>query len=369
MPEPSVSLQEQLDAQRRRVDVDQFDLTIRELIGMATRGEIIRAPEYQRKFRWDETDESRLIESLLLGFPVPSIFVATNSDGTWELVDGLQRVSTLLHFLVESNTILEELDRPGPLKLKGLEKLKAFNGFTFTQLSTPIQLHFWKRLFRVTALSDKSDYEVRFDTFERLNNGGISLSHQEVRACIFRGPFMTFVITTAAANEEFKNLLKLQRKRQNDGTTEEMIVKFFAYLNARNDFRGSVKDFLNNYTETANGNFDLEASSELFNRVVEEISRLLGGRPFLRQNVPVTPLNQLEAVMVALGEIFREGTTLVDPPDGWLEDRELIEASASGTNSRTLLNRRIARARRLLSGGQELHLDHEEDGFADDGSD
>src|SRR5690606_37556329 len=89
----------QFDAQRKKVDVDNFDVTVRELVRMVEEGEIDRAPEYQRKFRWDEERESKLIESVILGLPVPTIFMATNKDGTWELVDGLQGISSLVHFM------------------------------------------------------------------------------------------------------------------------------------------------------------------------------------------------------------------------------------------------------------------------------
>jgi uncharacterized protein with ParB-like and HNH nuclease domain len=90
-------MQQQLEEQRRLVDVDNYTITVRELLTMAEKGELHRAPEYQRKFRWDEEAESRLVESLLLGLPVPNLFFATNTDGSWEVVDGLQRLSTLIH--------------------------------------------------------------------------------------------------------------------------------------------------------------------------------------------------------------------------------------------------------------------------------
>src|SRR5690348_8186737 len=95
----SADLQLELDAHRRQVDIENYDLTLGELVRMASEGELIRAPEYQRKFRWTSSDESYLIESLFLGLPVPSVYVASNPDGTWEVVDGLQRISTLIHFM------------------------------------------------------------------------------------------------------------------------------------------------------------------------------------------------------------------------------------------------------------------------------
>ena len=120
-------LQAQLDEHRRKVDTDKFDLTVRELVRMAHVGELHLAPEYQRKFRWNTIRESQLVESLLLGLPIPNVFVATNNDGTWELIDGLQRVTTLIHFVGEK-VGLKVIGKREPLILDGLEKLTEFNG-------------------------------------------------------------------------------------------------------------------------------------------------------------------------------------------------------------------------------------------------
>ena len=79
----------QIDNQRRRVDFDTYDITVQQLISMVESGAIDVAPVYQRQFRWDNLKRSHLIESVFLGVPVPSLFMATNRDGTWELVDGV----------------------------------------------------------------------------------------------------------------------------------------------------------------------------------------------------------------------------------------------------------------------------------------
>lgn len=81
-----------------KVDFNSYDLSVKELISMVEDNLINIAPEYQRQFRWDVERQSSLIESLYLGIPVPAIFTATNADGTWELIDGVQRVSTILCF-------------------------------------------------------------------------------------------------------------------------------------------------------------------------------------------------------------------------------------------------------------------------------
>ncbi len=340
------NLQQELDEQRRRVDVDNFDVTIRELVRMAAEGELDRAPAYQRKFRWTVEDESKLIESLLLGLPVPSLFVATNSNGTWEVVDGLQRLSTLIHFIAEPRILLKSIDKASPLKLEGLEKVPLLNGKSYDDLPTPIRLAINKRALRVTALSDKSDLKARFDMFERLNTGGVALTPQEVRACIYRGPFND-LLRELAADETFKKLVKLQKVRRDDGTREELVLKMFAYLDNRASFKGAVTEFLNDYMQSDGPKFDIESGRETFRDVVSRIYAAVRG-PFLRKGYATTPLNQLEAVMVALGELVREGKSILrKPPPGWLNDPQLVNFSTKGTNTPSMLKNRIQRAKVL----------------------
>jgi hypothetical protein len=350
MTKLSERLQGQLDKQRRTVDVDHFDITTRELVRMVEEGELERAPSYQRKFRWKEEDESRLVESLFLGLPVPSIFVATNANSTWEVVDGLQRLSTLVHFTSESTQLLASIGKTKSLRLDGLEKLTEFNRFTFAELASPLQLAFGKRALRVTALSDKSDYHIRFDMFERLNTGGVALSHQEVRACIFRGRFNE-LLGTLASYQPFQRLVKLQTSHQNDGTKEELVLKFFAYLYNRNEFDGAVTSFLNDFMANSSKSFDEASASALFRSVADALIQYCQG-PFLRQGYGNTPLNQLEAVMVAAGELLKQKKKLQRPGSDWLNDAELVKHSTKGTNTPSALTKRVGRARELLQGAK-----------------
>jgi hypothetical protein len=344
-----VPLQEQLDSQRQKVDVDHFDLTIRELMRMAEDNELQRAPVYQRKFRWDETTESRLIESLLLGLPVPSIFVATNPDGTWEVVDGLQRISTLIHFTSESESLLPTIGKSASLRLEGLSDLTTFNGKTLAELPSPVQLAFYKRSLRVTALSDKSNRETRFELFERLNAGGVALSPQEVRAAIYRGPFND-LLRELAYSEPFKDLVRLQRGREDDGTREELVLKFYAYLEDRESYQGPVTEFLNQYMDAQEHSDSLDDKRALFQQVAERVYEISGDGPFRRPGYGPTPLVELEAVLVAAAEIIRDGGQLIQPPSGWQSDEALVKASTGGTNTRAMLRARISRAKELLAG-------------------
>jgi hypothetical protein len=345
MPDTREQLAE-LDAARQKVDVDAYNIIVRELIGMTERGELHRAPEYQRKFRWNQETESRLIESLLLGLPVPNIFVATNEDGSWEVVDGLQRISTLLHFTTSEEPLLKELGKTESLRLTGLRTLTTFNDLTFAELPPAIRMAFTKRGLGITALSDKSDPETRYATFERLNRGSVQLSPQEIRACIYEGS-LNALLKELADTPDFHSFVKLQEKEESDATREELVLKFFAYLNDRDNFKGGVDTFLSAYMQKYRATFDVEEGRREFLVTVDAL-RNVSPVPFLRSNTNVTPKIELEAAMIATADLLRAGKQLrVTNPD-WVDDPTLIEASTGATNTRKKLRERVARAAELL---------------------
>lgn len=162
------TLQAQLDGERRLVSFDNYDLSVRELMAMFSEGNLYIPPEYQRQFIWDDDRQSMLVESIFLGIPIPNIFFATNPDASWEVVDGVQRLCSLFRFIGDKK-VLEIIDRESPLKIRGLEKLNLLNGKQFDEIDKTLQLSFQTRPVRITVLNDKSDENVRFDLFERLN--------------------------------------------------------------------------------------------------------------------------------------------------------------------------------------------------------
>lgn len=344
------ALELQLAQERRKVDVASVSFSVRELVRMFAEGELSIAPAYQRKYRWPADVGSAFVESVFLGLPIPPVFVATNDNFQWEVVDGLQRISTLIMFLADDGEHLAKIGKTSPLVLTGLDKLSQLNGVSYADMPVAIQRYFGRQPLQVISLTDKSNKEVRFDLFERLNSGAISLSPQEVRSAVYRGKFLDFV-EELASDQNIQRLLKLQEVNKNDGTAAEQVLKFFAYKNDRDRFQGAVTDFLNGYAEKANRNFDYETERRKFTEAMQHLYAVVGG-PFLRRNTHVTPLVQFEACAVAVGEILAEGSVPSDPGDDWLNDEELVSASTGGTNTRSMLRRRIDRAKALLSGTQ-----------------
>ncbi len=333
-------LQKQLMKQKRKVDFNTYDLSIKELLSMINDGLITIAPEYQRKFRWDKERQSSLIESIFLGIPIPSLFMATNADGTWELVDGVQRVSTVLCF-AGSEEEREKLDTKNQksLKLEGLKKLQDFNGRIFSDLPVDIQTKFRLSNMKVTTLSDKSNREVRFDLFERLNRGGVILTDQEIRSCVYRGGFNNF-IKELAKDQNFVQCVHLTDRQENDGTREELVLRFFAYLYDLKNFVHSVKDFLNAYMEKADKKFDYSKSDKIFKIVFEALNQALpNGISKGRKN---TPLNLYEAVAVGAALAYLEkGKICVDGIEDWIKDDELMKYTTGATNTRSHVEKRI----------------------------
>ncbi|MGW4250819.1 GmrSD restriction endonuclease domain-containing protein [Streptomyces californicus] len=343
------NLEEQLRGERGRVDVAVHNFSVRELVRMITEEELNASPSYQRKFRWTESDESLFVESVFLGLPIPPIFVATNVGFQWEVVDGLQRLSTLAHFLARDAREAIEIGRESPLRLQSLEKLTELNGYCFTDLPKNLQVYIGRQPLQVISLTDKSDMQARFDVFERLNRGGIQLTAQEVRACVYQGRFNDF-IDELSRDPRLNDILKLQRVHQDDGTRAEQVLKFFAYKNYKSEFDGKVETFLNRYMQAVDSEFDYVAEREVFDKALEALHAVCEGQYFLRKQTPVTPLVQFEACLVGAGELVEEGIPFGQVSPDWLEDAELRASTGAGTNTRSMLRRRVKRAKELLSG-------------------
>lgn len=347
------NLEEQLKEERGKVDVSAISFSTREIVRMFEARELIIDPSYQRKYRWNDESSSKFIESIFLGLPIPPIFVATNDDFTWEVVDGVQRISTIIWYMTDNDKSLKKIGKENNLKLKDLKALGSLNGNSYLDLPKSIQLYFSRRALQVISLTDKSDKDIRFELFNRINTGSVSLSEQEIRTAVYRGDFID-MIEDLAGNADMNSMLKLQKKRQNDGTTAEQVLKFFAYKNYRNNFRGSVRDFLNKYAEkVTNGevDFDYKAESELFRKSASYLNKILKGKKFVSETGnSVTPMIRFEACLIAIGEIISSGGNLVESLEpGWMEDKNFVKYTTGATNTAAMLRGRIERAKEIFS--------------------
>lgn len=182
-----MALADEIANARKEVVTTGYDMSVGEVVNLYRNGELVINPEYQRLYRWDSTRKARLIETILLGLPLPPIFVYQRTDGIWELIDGLQRVATLLEFMGllrdERNVALAPLRLEGTTFLPSLAE-KCFDatredGSDGVGIALQIQLK--RARLRVEILQQESDPNIKFEVFQRLNTGGVNLSQQEVR--------------------------------------------------------------------------------------------------------------------------------------------------------------------------------------------
>lgn len=334
----SETLVEQLDREKRSVSYDAYDVTVRQLVDMVSAKEIDIAPEYQRHFVWDEDRESELIESILLGIPVPSLFMATNKDGSWEVVDGVQRLSTLLHFAGDS-ALVALVGKKQPLVLCGLQKLTALNGKALSDVPKSVQLHFMLRPLRVTTLNDRSDLVVRYELFERLNTGGVTLHPQEIRNCIFRGKLCE-QLKELSRNANFRKVVLIKRSEQTEAIYEECVLRFFAFLDRYMKFEHLVVKFLSEYSKDTNTKGVSPARVALFEKTMGFLAKEIPDG--IVRNRAATPLNLFEAIAVGTALVINMGK---QPKRGVLKklltDPQLQKLTQGGTNTRPMVTGRI----------------------------
>jgi hypothetical protein len=334
------SLLEQLDQQRRRVDFDTYDITVQQLIAMVESGAIDVAPAYQRQFRWDQGKRSHLVESVFLGVPVPSLFMATNRDGTWELVDGVQRLSTLIQF-AGTEQARHRLGLAACLTIGDLEKLSELNGSKFADLPQSLKLQFNLRPVKVITLSDKSDLVVRFDLFERLNTGGVALTNQEIRACIYRGPFNEFIERLAKV-PDFHKVVRLTARQDEDGTREECVLRFFALIHRYKEFVHSVVDFLNGYMKDVSTSSDFASDEKLFLETFRQLAGVLPRGIVRGRGRKITPMNLYEAVSVGAALALQQRPTIqAKGVSTWMGSERLKALTTGATNNRAAVAGRV----------------------------
>jgi hypothetical protein len=165
LTEAHAALMADIDTKIGEVRTDAIDLSFGEIINLKRNNEIRIDPEYQRLFRWSQEQRSRLVESVLLRLPIPPIFLIENEGGTLELIDGLQRVSTMIQ-LIEPRLINAET-----LTLKGCDLIRRLDGYVYENLPLTIKLQLKRSTVRAVTIQRQSKSFLRYEMFKRLNTG------------------------------------------------------------------------------------------------------------------------------------------------------------------------------------------------------
>ncbi|MFN0257723.1 DUF262 domain-containing protein [Pedobacter ureilyticus] len=337
-------IEEQIKSEQQSISYDIKDFTIEYYVQKYLEREEIDdnelyVPDYQREFIWEPSRQSKFIESLILGLPIPLIFVAEIEEtGRLEIVDGSQRIRTLAAFINNQ------------LKLSKLDKLSEINGFYFQDLKPSRQRLIKNSSMRMIVLSSRANEEIRNDMFGRINTSSVPLLPMETRRGIYRGKFMDF-ITELANDALFRKLCPIDRHFEDRREEEELILRFFAFIEGYPKFNlngvdlntGSVAKFIDNYLLKQNESFN---ESEIAKKRTDFISMLklvesiFGNKGFGKyENSQATSRPYFEAIALGCHFALKSGKQI----------------NASNLSWSTLDKRNPNRFFNLLSGRYHTH--------------
>lgn len=292
-------------------------------------------PDFQRKAVWDEKRQSLLIESFLIGLPVPPIFLFTENGSQFKIVDGLQRIHTVNAFFNNE------------LKLKGLNSKSPYNNKLFAELDKETQNRLNNVVLPATIIrqSQPNDDSSIYKIFERLNTGGEKLNNMEVRRCIAYGTFLK-LLEDVNKTSAWKQILAPSEVASKRFLDLELLLRCFALYDEK--YTSPMKSYLNTYMER-NKNIDKSNIASLFVRACDRIVAEIGDKPF---HVATNRANYsiLDSVVVNLMKNINM-TNLLDKYNRLREDKDIQERlfSGQGTMSTKAVNERLEYVRNLFA--------------------
>ena len=299
----------------------------------------IEIPVFQRRSVWTKPQASKFVESLLLGLPVPGIFLYREDDTRKLIViDGQQRIHTLNNFYKEPSKDIK------PFRLSGLES--RFNGVAYKDLGHDDRRKLDDSIIHATIIRQEKpedDDSSKYAIFERLNTGGTRLAPQEIRSAIHNGPFCE-LLTELNKNESWRNLFGNIHKRKRD---EELILRFLALFYESDNYHRPMARFLNEFMKR-NRNLECQKRLEmksLFTRTASTILDKIGDEAFK----PLTAVNAavLDAVMVGVAMRLQSGAvhnSIEAQYKELLNSSEFIDSVSVHTSQREKVQQRISLA-------------------------
>lgn len=352
-------LQEDLDDLTNVDDADEDVSTTGELFSISSFGvdypvetlvsrmdkKLFYIPPFQRAFVWSQNQCSRFIESLLLGLPVPGIFLFKEADsGKHLVIDGQQRLKSLLYF---SEGVINGKE----FSLTGLET--RFANRTYKSLDEADRARLDDAVIHATVFKqDLPDGEINsvYEVFERINTGGIKLSPQEIRSCICHGNFNDF-LHELNESAEWRALYGPKSKRLKD---VELILRFMAFYEKAGEYKSPMKHFLNDYMKEKRNlsNDQLKTLGDVFLKTVAFVTKALGARPFR----PDRSLNT--AVFDSVASALAHRVVTNDAPqtdralaayNGLLQNERFIEGYIRSTADEENVKKRMEEAQKAFA--------------------
>jgi hypothetical protein len=331
------------------ISVSPADPTLELLANKVQQNDII-VPFYQRKYVWKIDQASKLIESFLMGLPVPQVFLYVNDDDQLEIIDGQQRIMSVKYFF---EGYFGEADINGKrqvFRLKSLSERSEYNGKTFEELSTRDQRRLRNtalRAIHIKQLKPSLRNDSVFHIFERLNTGGTQLKPQEIRNAVYRGEIVD-VLKGLNDNAKWRQILGIKTSDKNQKDVE-IILRIFSLFEIHADYEKPMLRYLNGQMQE-NREFSSDRAKRFkkrFPKVVDLVADNLD-RPFRPRSVINSAM--LESVMVALLEdVQMDGATLKSRYEKLANDAAFEKHLRGATTDTLTVRERIKIAKKVLS--------------------
>lgn len=287
-----MGLQEEINERSSKISSDSYQMSIGELMNIYRDGEMDIHPEFQRVFRWSESQKTRLIESIMLNIPIPSIFVSQNDEGVWDVIDGVQRLSTIFQFVNLFKD--DEGNKIDSLTLQKTDYLPSFEGMMWDNpndssksFTREQQLRFKRARIDVIIVKKESDPITKYELFQRLNTGGSKLSDQEVRNCLMimtNREFYVF-LNELSKNDDFNYCVPITDRKEDEQFKLELILRLLiaTRIDMGDIFYDELKDLLDKEMIKMINNIDKSEYAiikDRFNRTFKLLNELLGEDSF-----------------------------------------------------------------------------------------
>lgn len=270
----TITLLDEIQKNREEVVTDSYTTSWREIINLYKDGDIKISPEYQRLFRWDLERQTQFIESLLLNIPIPTLFFYIDEDGRQEVIDGLQRISSVIRFFAEdifSKDEIAEGRRSGsvnilqnPTVLDKAPIIKSLEGWDARGLPEKVTRTIKNARINIVILEQETKPQTKYNVFRRLNRSGAKLSDQEIRNCTSRlvGDGFANKLRKLASEEDIIDALGISVEKLKSQAAEEAILRVLASLFYSDNFEHYVDEFLDEYMYFASEKNVIDAEVE-----------------------------------------------------------------------------------------------------------
>ncbi len=358
-----MSVDDEISKHRNDISIDAYTMTWRELLGQYKDKDLIIDPEYQRLFRWDQDQQTQYIESILLNIPSPPLFLAQNDNGKFEVIDGLQRISTMLKFFatelfdsaaksaleveIEPEPDPSENDIKIPTKLTAGPLVPSLEDFTATTLpETQVRTIKYARI-SIILLEKESSVKARYEVFRRLNKLGSPLSDQEIRNCSARllGRDFPTQLRTLAEDPAIRAALSLSDGEVLRMGVEEMLLRLLAFNFSAKPLKHKISEHLDDFMSyAAEGKFKLTQEIQdnihkAFGLIQEALPN--GGAFRFPRSGFSTNLFDVVATGVFFNVAHLNPDTICKKHQTLMASEKLQEVTGAGSNTRKKLKQRL----------------------------